>query len=393
MRITFVLPPDTVSGGIKVALIHARALAKKGHDVRIVSPPAPRLSVVQKARRFVKREGWIDDLPPAPLALEGTSISHRILDRYRPVVDSDIADGDVVVATWFETAHWVNALGPSKGAKVHLVQHHEIFDYLPADFCRASYRLPLHKVAVSRWLKETMAAEYGDRAVDLVPNSVDREQFFAPARDKQECPTVGLLYSTVPFKGLDTALEALRLVATHMPNLRIIAFGSERIAPHLPLPAGSDFHCRPPQDRIREIYAGCDVWLTASRSEGFNLPALEAMACRTPVVSTRTGWPEEAIVPAENGLLADIDDGPALAAALEWILTRDEENWRKLSKSAFLTSRRGSWEESADLFEEALLHALRRAARGEIAGSGQGSDRPGAGMPQAVPAGVIVKKP
>ncbi len=198
MRITFVLPPDTVSGGIKVALIHARALAKKGHDVRIVSPPAPRLSAVQKARRFVKGEGWIDDLPPAPLALEGTSISHRILDRYRPVVDSDIADGDVVVATWFETAHWVNALGPSKGAKVHLVQHHEIFDYLPADFCRASYRLPLHKVAVSRWLKETMAAEYGDRAVDLVPNSVDREQFFAPARTSRSVRRLGSC--TPPFR-------------------------------------------------------------------------------------------------------------------------------------------------------------------------------------------------
>ncbi len=393
MRITFVLPTDTVSGGIKVALIHARALARKGHDVRIVSPPVPPPSMIQKARRFVKGEGWMDDLPPAALPLEGTGISHRILDRYRPVVDSDIADGDVVIATWFETAHWVNALSPSKGAKVHLVQHHEIFDYLPIDLCRASYRLPLHKVAVSHWLKEAMATEYGDRTVDLVPNSVDRGQFFAPARNKREHPTVGLLYSTVPFKGLDTALEALRLVATRMRGLRIVAFGSERIAPHLPLPAESDFHCRPPQDRIREIYAGCDVWLTASRSEGFNLPALEAMACRTPVVSTRTGWPEEAIVPGENGLLADIDDGPALAAALEWILARAAENWRKLSENAFLTSRRGSWEESADLFEEALHHALRRAARAEIAGSGQGPDRPGVGRPQAAPVGAIVKKP
>jgi hypothetical protein len=30
----------------------------------------------------------------------------------------------------------------------------------------------------------------------------------------------------------------------------------------------------------------CDAWMTCSRSEGFNLPALEAMACRTPVVLT-----------------------------------------------------------------------------------------------------------
>lgn len=395
MRITFVLPPDTVSGGIKVALIHAHALARNGHDVRIVSAPPARVSILRKVRRFVKGEGWTAGSPTTSLPLEGTGISHRVLDRYRPVVDNDVAEGDVVVATWFETAHWVNALSASKGAKVLFVQHHEIFDYLPADLCRATYRLPLHKIVVSRWLKETMAAEYGDRTVDLVPNSVDRKQFFAKPRGKQERPTIGLLYSSVPFKGLDVALEAVRLVATRVPGLRIVAFGSEPLTPRHGLPAGADFHYRPPQDRIREIYARCDVWLSASRSEGFNLPALEAMACGTPVVSTRTGWPEDAIVPGTNGLLVNIDDAPALATALEWILTRDEKDWRKLSESAFSTSSRGSWEESADLFEQALFHALRRAARGEIAGAGRDPDRHDAdvGIQHSVPSETTVKKP
>ena len=369
MKITFVLPPDTLSGGIKVALIYARALSRKGHDVRIVSPPPPRLSGVQRLRHLVRGKGWPLDPPSVGLPLEGTGISHHVLDRYRPVVDNDVSEADVVVATWFETAHWVNALAASKGAKVHLIQHHEIFDYLPADLCRATYRLPFHKIVIARWLKDTMAAEYGDRTVDLVPNSVDRAQFFAAPRGKQKHPTIGLLYSSVPFKGVDVALEAARLVAARVPGLRIVSFGSEQPTARLQLPAGSDFHYRPPQDRIREIYAGCDVWLTASRSEGFNLPALEAMACRTPVVSTRTGWPEEAIIPRENGVLVDLDDRHALAEALEWTLTRDEKGWRELSENAFSTSSRGSWDESADLFEQALDHACRRAARGEIAGN------------------------
>lgn len=387
MRITFVLPPDTVSGGIKVALIHARALARKGHCVRIVSPPAPRLSIARKVRHFVKGDGWIADPPPASLPLEGTGILHHVLDRYRPVVDSDVAAGDIVVATWYETAHWVNALSSAKGAKVHLIQHHEIFDYLPADLSRATYRLPLHKIVVSRWLKETMQAEYGDSIVDLVPNSVDRAQFFASPRGKQENPTVGLLCSSVPFKGLEVALEAVRLVAARLPGLRVVAFGSEQATPQHRLPAGSDFQYRPPQDRIREIYARCDAWLTASRSEGFNLPALEAMACGTPVVSTRTGWPEEAIHPQENGMLVDVDDGPALAEALAWILTRDDKSWRELSNNAFKTASRGSWEASTDLFEQALFHALQRAARGEIAGGGQRANH------HAVRSGAAVKKP
>jgi glycosyltransferase involved in cell wall biosynthesis len=32
---------------------------------------------------------------------------------------------------------------------------------------------------------------------------------------------------------------------------------------------------------------------------------MEAMACRTPVVATRTGWPAEAIVAGFNGACVD----------------------------------------------------------------------------------------
>jgi glycosyltransferase involved in cell wall biosynthesis len=262
----------------------------------------------------------------------------------------------------------VHALDARKGAKVYFVQHHEIFPWLPADRCRATYRLPLHKVVVSRWLAETMRVEYGDDKVDVVPNSVDRTQFFADIRGKQSSPTVGLLFSSTPFKGLSVALAAVKRVRQRLPGLRVISFGSERPRPVLELTRGAEFHYCPPQDRIRNVYARCDVWLTASRSEGFNLPAIEAMACRTPVVSTRTGWPEEAIVPGRNGVLVDVDDEDGLARGLEWVLTRSDREWRELSVHAYATATSGSWQESTDLFERALMRACRRAANGEIAG-------------------------
>src|SRR4030081_299985 len=94
-------------------------------------------------------------------------------------------------------------------------------------------------------------------------------------------------------------------------------------------------------------YALSDVCATASRSEGFNLPAMEAMACRTPVVSTRTGWPEEAIKSGWNGMLAEIDDIPALAKATEWVLTRNNEEWKTLSLNAYATVGSSSWTASA----------------------------------------------
>jgi glycosyltransferase involved in cell wall biosynthesis len=215
-----------------------------------------------------------------------------------------------------------------------------------------------------------MRTQYGDYKVDLAPNSVDRSQFFAEPRGQQPTPTVGLLFSSTPFKGLELALGAVRKVRQSLPGLRIIAFGSERPQRKLQLPSGAEFHYCPPQDRIRDLYARCDVWLTASQSEGFNLPAIEAMACRTPVVSTRTGWPEEAVASGKNGVLVDVGDEEALAKGLEWVLTRSDDAWRELSRQAYDTAAKGSWKESTDLFEQALVHACRRAADGEIAGSG-----------------------
>ena len=71
-------------------------------------------------------------------------------------VDADLPDADIVIATWWETAEWVNALSPAKGRKVYFIQHHEVFSYLPVERSRATYRLPLHKIVISRWLKDLM---------------------------------------------------------------------------------------------------------------------------------------------------------------------------------------------------------------------------------------------
>jgi glycosyltransferase involved in cell wall biosynthesis len=256
----------------------------------------------------------------------------------------------------------VNELSPSKGAKVYFIQGHEIFPHLPIARSQSTYRLPLHKIVVARWLKDVMRSEYGDNVVDLVPNSVDRTQFFADIRGKQSVPTVGFLYSTMPLKGLDALLESLRIVRERLPGLRMICFGSRRPTSHLSLPNGVQFFYLPPQDKIRHLYAQCDVWLTASRSDGFNLPALEAMACRTPVVATRTGWPEEAVVTGSNGILVDIDDVNGLAQGVEWVVSRSDQEWRGLSSNAYATASAGSWEMSASMFEKALEHARDRLA-------------------------------
>jgi glycosyltransferase involved in cell wall biosynthesis len=282
------------------------------------------------------------------------------------VVDDDLPDGDVVVATWWETAEWVAALHPSKGLKVHFVQGQEgnplWFD--PASIARASavHRLPFARVAVSRSLVEWLETEHGCRDVALVPNAVDLELFQAPARGRQPRPTVGMLYSKDPVKGVRVSLDAWDRVRRELPDLQLVSFGVHGEVARLPLPPGTRLHVDPPQDRLRALYGQCDVWLCGSLVEGFALPPLEAMACRCPVVSTRVGGPDQIVVEGVNGHLVPVGDVAALAERLRAVLALPDARWRAMSDAALATATAYTWDDAVTRLETTLRRLLESRA-------------------------------
>jgi glycosyltransferase involved in cell wall biosynthesis len=360
MKIVFILPRVGMSGGIKVATIYAKLLVERGHEVVLISPPPRQIPLRSKVKSLLLGKGWPAKIQVFKSHLDGSGLDHRILNRWRPVVDGDIPLADVVVATWWETAEWVNNLSSKIGAKAYFVQGHEVFDHLPIDRVRATYRSPLHRIVVSNWLKKIMENQYGDLHTDLVPNSVDHSQFNAPIRDKQHTPTVGFLYSGSSFKGVSISLQVIKKIRMTFPLLRVISFGSVSVQADPDWDEKIEFEHLPPQEKLREIYAQCDVWISSSRTEGFNLTAMEAMSCRTPVVSTRTGWPEEAIINYKNGVLAEVDDVQGLSDAVIWILSQTNDKWKEISSRANETATACSWDSSVMLFEKALVRCIER---------------------------------
>lgn len=354
VRITFIVPKPDLSGGIRVIAIYAERLKARGHDVTIVSTPSPEKSKKLSKSLLLGRRLWGKSSAVAASHLDGINVPHTMIDRFRPVTDNDVPDADVVIATWWETAEWVARLSPRKGAKVYFIQHHEVFDYTPADRVKATWRLPLQKITISKWLVDLAKREYGDANVRLVLNSVETDQFFAPPRGRQKHPTVGLLYSPVKWKGVDVALKAIASATKRVPDLRVIAFGTTPETSSLPLPKNATFHLRPSQNTIRDLYASCDVWLCGSYSEGFHLTPLEAMACRCPVVSTSVGGPIDIIENGRNGFLVPIGDADALAERLVDVLSLDDSQWRAMSDAAFDTATRYTWDDATDLLENAL---------------------------------------
>jgi glycosyltransferase involved in cell wall biosynthesis len=358
MKITFLLPDANLAGGVRVVAIYAQQLQQRGHSVTLVSTPRRVPDLRGRLLSLVQGKGW----PTArrgPSHLDTLDLEHRVIDRYRPMTDADVPDADVVVATWWETAEWMMNLSPAKGAKVHFVQHDETHLTPQKQRVEKTWGYATTKIAVAQWIADVGTQRYGAADVHVVANAVDVEHFTAPPRGKQRPPTVGLMYAQTPWKGTDVAIDAFRIAARNVPNLRLVAFGHYEDLSPLPLPDGARYVCRPPQDQIPAIYASCDAWLFASRIEGFGLPILEAMACRTPVIGTPAGAAPELIAQG-GGVLVKPQDPMDMAVAIERVCRLGDAEWRQLSDAARATAERNTWDDAATRFEQILLDAAAR---------------------------------
>jgi glycosyltransferase involved in cell wall biosynthesis len=367
MRITFVLPYAGLQGGVRVVAIYAERLKRWGHEVLVVSTPQT-VRFRRRVKSLLLGQEWCAD-HSEPSYFEGTGVEHRILERVRPVTNEDIPDGDVVIATFYTTARGVLGLSPAKGAKAILIQNYEVEEGKANPELDATWRMRMHKIVISKWLQDFAREKFGDAKASLVPYGIDFEQFDAPPREKQKNPTVGLLYAKNWYKGCRTSFAALKMAEAELSAIRLIAFGAERPGPiALKLPPGAEFHFRPAQDKLKDLYRQCDVWLCGSNREGFHMPPMEAMACRCPVVSTRVGGPVDMVKDGVNGYLADIGDAGGLAKGLLKTLKLPREEWKKMSDAAYETARHYAWDDATHLFAQALDVAVERNRRGEFEG-------------------------
>jgi glycosyltransferase involved in cell wall biosynthesis len=94
-------------------------------------------------------------------------------------------------------------------------------------------------------------------------------------------------------------------------------------------------------EELPRLYQQADLCVYPSLYEGFGLPVVEAMACGTPVVTSRVSALPE--VAGGAAVLADPEDPRDLFAAMEAAL-RDRDRWRR---AGLLRARQFSWGEAA----------------------------------------------
>jgi len=364
LRINFlhIAGHGSLAGGFRVIVQYADALQRRGHVVTMIGRAGkskPRFSGLLRHLPLKKKPQYHDDF------LKGKDLKNIVPEPWGPILSDHVPDADIMVGSWYETVPWMAAMPPSKGIPIHFVQHHETVNVQDHDHDGSktaaavkAHQVPMHRITIADWLVETLETKYGLNDIRLSPNGVDTEFFNAPPRGKQEQPTIGFMCSTAKFKRVRMLKEILESIRSEHPSVRFVSFGHPPLdkAKHL-LPENTNYTSSPAQEHLKQIYASADVWVMASDFEGFGLPILEALACRTPVVSTLTGVAGSAIKNDVNGYAVPVADVEGLKEAVWNVASADPTTWKAMSSAARETALRFDWSSRYDAFEEALYAA------------------------------------
>ncbi len=168
-----------------------------------------------------------------------------------------------------------------------------------------------------------------DEGIRIGRSSVIPNIVFAAGRaevSKQiPIPNVIAVGNLKPLKGYDVLLDAMKILKDRgfLFQLLIAGDGSERPKLErmvLALELNDIVKFLGEVEDVPTLFAGAQVAVHPSRSEGLSNAILEAMAEGLPVVATAVGGTPEIIMDGENGLLVPPDDPMLLAKAIQSLL-------------------------------------------------------------------------
>lgn len=200
-----------------------------------------------------------------------------------------------------------------------------------------------------------------ERIAVVKPGAIDRPPTPRPKQPRRGTLEVLSVGSLIHRKGQDLLLDALAPLRDRRWRLTLVgpardaAFArrlrlrtralslSHRVLVRGALPA----------HRLGRSYAAADLFVLASRHEGFGIVLVEALAHGLPVITTRAGAITEA-VPAGSATLVPPDDKAALTAALRPLLAHRAARLRVAAGSRRAARRVRRWRTAADEFQNAL---------------------------------------
>lgn len=362
MKVNLVIKQISSSGGTKMLFKYATLLRRRGHDARVV------------AERI--KDNWAFDIEPTLIS----SFDPRLFPA-----------SDIIIATKSKD---VLAVSKTKDSKIcHLCQGLETIElearirggvtpsrYQNVGFLGslkyrmkksayvkkkrridAIYHLKTCKIAVSNHLKEFIEERYGQRC-HYVPNGVDLK-LFQPGEDDNDgfhapIRIISVGSFGVTTKGMDDVLDATRLLKKRMNViLTRVSFTpiteAERDSGLI-----DNYYYNVSETEIADLYRKHHILIAPSlESEGFGLPAIEAMASGVPCVLTKISSYLTFDNPRDYCYFVKPRSPHEIAEAVSNIVSDREKRLRVISRG-YEVAKKYSLQNTERILEKTLLEIL-----------------------------------
>lgn len=216
------------------------------------------------------------------------------------------------------------------------------------------------------------------RKVVTLYSGVEMERFAKPCNTVELRSSLGLqkashVVCTVgnirQVKGLDVYIRAAAQVCRVFPRAVFLIVGYrddeahakelERLVRELGLSENVRFLGG--HEEVHPLLKLSDAFCLLSRSEGFSMALLEAMACGLPCVATRVGGNAEAIEEGRSGFLVEAEDAKAAAERILWLLRNSERSAKMGAAGRKVVERRFT----VDVMVQNLVHVYDHLLQGK----------------------------
>jgi N-acetyl-alpha-D-glucosaminyl L-malate synthase BshA len=226
--------------------------------------------------------------------------------------------------------------------------------------------------AVSENLKqETLSSFDIEKEIHVITNFVDIKRFSQSNKDhfrKMLAPNGEKILAHVSnfrkVKRVEDVIYTFKKVRSAIPcKLLMIGDGPERQTMEQlcrELGTCDDIRFLGKQDKLEEILSITDLFMLPSAYESLGLAALEAMACRVPVISSNAGGIPEINIHGVTGYLTDVGDIESMAKySLE--LLRDETKLEQFKENALNQAQKFHINQIIPLYEALYEKVLAKA--------------------------------
>ena len=339
MKVGIVCYPTHGGSGV-VASELAIGLAKKGHEIHIVSYATPFRLRSFHQNIFIHEVGIASyplfKYPPYALGLATKLV--ELVEAY----DLELIHAHYAVPH-AASAYLAKQILNSKLIKIITTLHGTDITLVGTDQSfRRVIKFTIEKsdgvTAVSDYLKQQTIREFDiQREIRVIYNFIDPAR---PAQHRNQCDRESyaphgekILMHASNFRPVKRVGDVVRIFAevhARIPaKLLLIGDGPER--PFIQqlikdLKLSTDVYFLGEQDHLEPLFFCADLFLLPSEQESFGLTALEAMNCSVPVIATETGGLPEVITHGETGYLYPVGEIKKMAEKSIELLSSPEKH-------------------------------------------------------------------